>query len=897
MLLYRKHCCLFIYRFPKDESLRQAWIRATRRKEFVPSKNTFLCSKHFRECDIDRTSVSCVRLRCGAVPSVFDAFPKHLQKNYATRKSPKKRHITEVNAHPTDQPDLVNPGEGNTAVQTESPEKKRLKRKLEDTKGKLTRSRKKVKMLQQSNRRLAKRNGDLQSIITELKHKAFISEQSIAVLENCTGGVADLLKRQVAKHSNQPMKTVYSPELRSFALTLNFYSPHAYRYVRKMFDTCLPHPRTVQKWYQSVDVRPGFTEPAFTALKLKADAAADEGKPMLCSLVMDEMALRQHVEWDGKKYQGYIDMGTELDDDSLPVAKECLTFLVVAINGSWKLPVGYFMIAGLGAMERANLVQQCITKLHAVGVSVTSLTFDGAATNLSMMQRLGCKLDCNNIKSWFSHPVTEQPVNVFLDACHMLKLVRNSIADKNSFIDGQGHHIRWRYVEELHKLQEREGLHLGNKLRGAHIEFFKKKMNVKLAAQLLSESVAKSLQYCLDEKISEEFNGCEATIKFISVFNALFDVLNSRNLCSNGYKVPLQNKNANEVMQFLKETTTYIQSLKLADGLSILKSNRKTGFVGFLICIESLQNMYERLIACPDPPLNFLKTYKMSQDHVELFFGRIRSMGGCNNNPTSRQFTAAYKKLLVHNDIQDVLNGNSQSLASVPILTASSNYLLNINSSTPSAQALNATIAKNRVLDNKCEVPSLVDDTDNINDYTYIPTKAHLSSCSNSIVAYIAGFVVHKLQKSLHCEACVDALNSSSDDSMHSLIKLKSKGNLIFPSPDVMEICVYCEKLFRQEITVLNKSDMLLSRKESCKLINSVLEYCTYKSVFSSLTDHMYESHPLDNHILLLIRSVAEKYLQVRYTYAGKQYTAKLQAKIKVKSRQTYTKLVLFSGQ
>lgn len=101
-----------------------------------------------------------------------------------------------------------------------------------------------------------------------MKNKALISEQSISVLENCAGGISDLLKRQVDKHSRQPMKTVYAPELRSFALTLNFYLPHAYRYVRKMFDTCLPHPRKFQKWYHSIDVRPGFTEPAFAALQL-----------------------------------------------------------------------------------------------------------------------------------------------------------------------------------------------------------------------------------------------------------------------------------------------------------------------------------------------------------------------------------------------------------------------------------------------------------------------------------------------------------------------------------------------------------------------------------------------------------------------------------------------------
>ena len=89
----------------------------------MPSKNTFLCSKHFRECDIDRTSVSCVRLRSGVIPSVFEAFPKHLQKNAVTRESPKKRRITEVNAQPTDQSDFVNLSEGHTAVQTKSPVK------------------------------------------------------------------------------------------------------------------------------------------------------------------------------------------------------------------------------------------------------------------------------------------------------------------------------------------------------------------------------------------------------------------------------------------------------------------------------------------------------------------------------------------------------------------------------------------------------------------------------------------------------------------------------------------------------------------------------------------------------------------------------------------------------
>ena len=73
----------------------------------------------------------------------------------------------------------------------------------------------------------------------------------------------------------------------------------------------------------------------------------------------------------------------------MPVAKEALTFMVVAINDSFKLPVNYFLIDGLDAMARANLVTQCIERLHAVAINVLSLTFDGAAFNLAMVKILG----------------------------------------------------------------------------------------------------------------------------------------------------------------------------------------------------------------------------------------------------------------------------------------------------------------------------------------------------------------------------------------------------------------------------------------------------------------------------------------------------------------------------
>jgi len=55
--------------------------------------------------------------------------------------------------------------------------------------------------------------------------------------------------------------------------------------------------------------------------------------------MIDEMAIRQHLEFSGSKYYGRVDIGNGLDNENLVLAKDCL---VVSINEGWKLPIGIF---------------------------------------------------------------------------------------------------------------------------------------------------------------------------------------------------------------------------------------------------------------------------------------------------------------------------------------------------------------------------------------------------------------------------------------------------------------------------------------------------------------------------------------------------------------------------
>ena len=78
--------------------------------------------------------------------------------------------------------------------------------------------------------------------------------------------------------------------------------------------------------------------------------------------------------------------------------------------------------------------------------------------------------------------------------------------------------------------------------------------------------------------------------------------------------------------------------------------------VGVLTLCKSLTGLYNELVAAGKLP--YLCTYKLSQDCVELFFCKIRGRLGWNNNPSRLQFKAAYKALLVANEITLKTTGN-----------------------------------------------------------------------------------------------------------------------------------------------------------------------------------------------------------------------------------------------
>ena len=212
------------------------------------------------------------------------------------------------------------------------------------------------------------------------------------------------------------------------------------------------------------------------------------------------------------------------------------------------------------------------------------------------------------MQAYFPHPCDEnKKVYIFLDACHMIKLVRNTFSDWKVLKDKDGQNIEWKFLEELNELQEREGLRLANKLCKAHIKWKPQKMKVNLAAQSLSSSIADALEFC-EGKLQgmPQFDGCGPTVKFICIFDRLLDILNFRNPRAKTFKAPIRKTNYEFVNKFLDEACEYIRGLKGPEDVPIVKSKCKTGFLGFLMCVEALRGLVKDLICGKDPVLKYV---------------------------------------------------------------------------------------------------------------------------------------------------------------------------------------------------------------------------------------------------------------------------------------------------
>lgn len=259
-----------------------------------------------------------------------------------------------------------------------------------------------INLKKQLNRKMEKISS-ITEILKKLKNERLVDEECEKVLKYSAKEVpVALFKRYASNESlDQVSRREYSKEIKTFAHTLHFYSPKAYNYVREVFRCALPHQETVRGWYLKVDGTPGFTQQALSAIKMKANSYKQNGKELYVTLMMDEMSIMKKTELVGGRLIGQVDMGIDYSNDCETDAVEALVIMAVGMTEYWKIPIAYFLINGISASLKTEIITMAIEKLAEVGAKVISLTCDGLFSNQTMLKQLGAVLSVDEPKPWF----------------------------------------------------------------------------------------------------------------------------------------------------------------------------------------------------------------------------------------------------------------------------------------------------------------------------------------------------------------------------------------------------------------------------------------------------------------------------------------------------------------
>ena len=757
------------------------------------------------------------------------------------------------------------------------------------TKAKL---RKKIKNLQQKLRRQNLKISSLTGLIKNMRNRKLLEKAPADLLQDQFSGLTlEMFQNQMKNSVRKPEGRRYNEEIKKFALTLHFYSPKAYLFVRKVLH--LPHPASLRNWQSSVECEPGFLKDVLENLALQV---ANNINMSDCALMMDAMAIRKQVIYDKTKakFTGFVDYGGCIPEHREEQASEALGFLLVGLRSHWKAPIGYFLTNKTNAAIQASLVKSALSLVADSGFRVWSLTCDGTATNFETLRLLGCSFTPNYDKMVVSFKHPTRPYNVYsiLDACHMVKLARNTLGDYGKFHSGSGHVISWEYIEKLCKLQDDEGLTLANKIGINHTKWQQHKMKVKYAVQTLSSSVAKALTFLQCDLKHPDFQNCGPTVDFINTIDKLFDILNSRYAYARGFKHPIRIQNLEGIEKTFIATSEYLLALNSTERQLLVYSRHKTFILGFVMTMKSIILIAKELLVATERPFNYILTYKFSQDHIELLFACIRGRGGSNNNLNTLQFKYAMRNLLLQNSI--VASSKANVMSFNEYCTGSLFSLKWTKHRSP----IQEDPQDDEVSDE--EAKALSENLD----------KIALSDFTENIIYYIAGFIVRNVMKNLDCSQCSEALTLDCTADEHDYVPApfslflirKNNGGLVEASYGVQKIITLCEKIFREKLKGTRKDDMRINSKEFLirKMTNDILRARgeSLRTYFPSFAEHAHENDPVfeDDHLTQIVKNICEKYLFLRMQTYAKQYTRQIVLKNTPSVRHQMNKLVLFKN-
>lgn len=668
-----------------------------------------------------------------------------------------------------------------------------------------------------------------------------------------------------------PHRTSYPAPVRNFCMGLHSHSSRSYDYVREVFDKTLPHTSTIRHWYANsdIDAEHGVNEYSLNVLRKKVQEKGAKGEKLILALLFDEMSIKSLIQLSENGMIGYENFDG-IDPKTAKPAKNAIVYMVSAVNDNFQIPVAYYFITTLNSAQKANAFVKVTRAIMSTNAILISATFDGIVTNPHMCERLGANLNVfsTDFKPYIE--IDDHKIYIFFDSSHLLKLDRNTLGEKRVIYDADENAIQWKYIERLVRIKDDSNFSLTHKLNKTHLDWKNKIMKVRLAAETLSRSSADSIDFLTDIQ-HPLFKDAQYTAEFMRIFNDISDAFNSKRnkFKENPLKCPLSPENADQVFALFEKATEYILRLKIRPEknsrlTNLCSSQSKTGFQGYIVGMKSLRAIYEKYVVV-DKLLASIPTMSFSQDHLEIFFGRIRAMGRDSDNPTCIHFKSAYRRLMANTTLLYSRSGNVEATNSLTIYNPYSNISF-ISSRTKRFPNIENDVTPD-------DIDDLLKELANIEA---LEVTNKLTDLGNYSISHCANIIENRILTShkFNCELCREVFNENKKLDV-AFVSSKFKNR---PCYDTHIICKAADHFMKLELL---KGNINLNVLRSAILFSLDPQSLFSNSTFASHADHK----------LFLIQFIINEYVRIKGVYMARKTSMDL---VQARVRQRLTKLIHF---
>jgi hypothetical protein len=250
--------------------------------------------------------------------------------------------------------------------------------------------------------------------------------------------------------------------------------------------------------------------------RLEAEAKSLQPIERVCSLVIDDMAIKEKLQYNRAQDRLHgLETTTKKTIGRRPVlANQTLCYVIHGLSTKFTIPAAYFFHRTLKTPDFYQLTLDVLKPLHDCGFLVIRIVTDNHEANVGLFKAFANSELCTRIE----HPVTPNiPLFFSFDYCHAIKNARNIFL--NHDMQAAEGVISSAHLKDLYRLQRNLTINPVRFLTKKHLNPGNfEKMNVRRAVQLFLPPVTAALEYLRKYSTSQDdFSTSKATSTYMEM--------------------------------------------------------------------------------------------------------------------------------------------------------------------------------------------------------------------------------------------------------------------------------------------------------------------------------------------------------------------------------------------